>query len=228
MKLDNVKYIKGWYLPEWDNHFEKFLIQKNNKWAYQQQQRDYALSFVKDFTKNAIDVGSNVGFWSKEMCEKFNHVFSFEPHPENIICYKQNLKKFQNYTLYDNAVSNVTDIELPLHISSSKCGNASLFNFHKEITKYNTIKVRVKRIDDFKFEDISFIKIDVQNHEKEVIEGSIETIQRCKPILCLELPNRNNTELEYRNNIIKYLKNYNYVCKGNFKKDTLFVYKDLI
>jgi FkbM family methyltransferase len=229
-----MKNIKGWYLPNWDTHFENLLQQKNNKWEYQQPQRDYALSFIKQFKTNAIDAGSNIGFWSKEMCEKFKHVYAFEPHPDNLECYKENLKEFNNYTLYDNAISNVTNKELTLYVSPDECGNASLNNFGVQEGNSNrkidfkelkTIKVQVKKIDDYNFNDIGFIKVDCQNHEKEVVEGAIETIQRCKPVLCLELPIRNDKEKEYRNNLIEYLKKYNYVFKGNLKKETIFVYE---
>ena len=58
-----------------------------------------------------------------------------------------------------------------------------------------------------------------------MVEGAIETIKKCKPVLCLELPTRNNKENQYRINLIEYLKNYNYIFKGNFKKETLFVYE---
>jgi len=218
-----MKNIKGWYLPDWDTHFENLLQQKNYKWEYQQPQRDYALSFIKEFKTNAIDAGSNIGFWSKELCEKFNHVYAFEPHPDNLECYKENLKEFKNYTLYDNAISNVTNKELNLYFSPDECGNASLNDFG--IKKLKTIKVKVNKIDDYNFDNIGFIKVDCQSHEKEVIEGSIETIQKYKPVLCLELPSRNEKEKDYRNYLVDYLKKYDYILKGNFKKETLFVYE---
>ena len=218
-----MKNIKGWYLPDWDTHFENLLQQKNYKWEYQQPQRDYALSFIKEFKTNAIDAGSNIGFWSKELCEKFNHVYAFEPHPDNLECYKENLKEFKNYTLYDNAISNITNKKLNLYFSPDECGNASLNDFG--IKKTKTIKVKVKKIDDYNFDNIGFIKVDCQSHEKEVIEGSIETIQKYKPVLCLELPSRNDKEKDYRNYLIDYLKKYEYILKGNFKKETIFVYE---
>jgi len=229
-----MKNIKGWYLPDWDTHFENLLQQKNYKWEYQQPQRDYALSFIKEFKTNAIDAGSNIGFWSKELCEKFNHVYAFEPHPDNLECYKENLKEFKNYTLFDVAISNVSNKEMNLYVSSKECGNASLNNFgvqtgttgnQIELEKLKIIKVNVKKIDDYNFDDIGFIKVDCQMHEKEIVEGSIETIQRCKPVLCLELPIRNKEEQRYRNNLIEYLKKYNYTLKGSKSKETIFVYE---
>ena len=230
-----MKNVKGWHLPDWDNHFEDNIIRIKDKGCqYQYLQREYALSFIKDFKKNCIDVGSNIGFWSKDMCLKFNHVYAFEPLPDNIECYKENLKEFKNYTLYDVAISNVNNIQMPLYVSNKECGNASLNNFGVQkgttgskikLTELKTIIVDVKKIDDYKFKNIGFIKVDCQVHEKEVIEGAIETIQQSKPVLCLELPTRDGVEKEYRNNLIEYLKKYNYTLKGINGKENIFVYE---
>ena len=226
-----MKNIKDWYLPDWDTHFEKMLQLHNGKFEYQQRQRDYAFSEVKNFNTNAIDAGSNIGFWSKQMCQKFKHVYAFEPHPDNIECFKENLKDYKNYTLYDVAISNVTNVQMNLYVSSDECGNASLNNFGvKEGTtnrklsenQMTSIKVNVKKIDDYNFNNIGFIKVDCQNHEKEVVEGAIKTIDKFSPVLCLELPVRNPKELEYYHYMIQYLKQYNYNLKGSLQKEVLF------
>ena len=226
-----MKNVKGWYLPDWDKHFEPMLKPINGSFEYQYPQREYALKWVENFNTNAIDAGSNIGFWSKQMCQKFKHVYAFEPHPDNIECYKENLKDYKNYTLYDVAISNVTNTQMNLYVSQDECGNASLNNLGvKEGTtdrklsenQITSIKVNVKKIDDYNFVDIGFIKVDCQNHEKEVIEGGIETIDKYGPVLCLELPVRTKNEIDYRNYMIDYLKKYRYVHRGELKKETLF------
>jgi FkbM family methyltransferase len=226
-----IKNVKGWYLPEWDKHFEKMLRVIDNKYEYQYEQRKYALSWVKDFNCNALDVGSNIGFWSKQLAEKFKHVYAFEPHPDNNECYKKNLKEHNNYTLYEVAVSNVSNKILNLYVSPNECGNASLNNFGVlegttnlkiNAVDLKTIPVKVEKIDDYNLKDIGFIKVDCQNHEQEVVEGAIQTIDKYSPVLCLELPIRNEKEINYRNNMIEYLKKYNYIYKGSSGKETLF------
>jgi FkbM family methyltransferase len=226
-----MKNVKDWYLPDWDTHFEKMLQLHNGKFEYQQRQRDYAFSQVINFNTNAIDAGSNIGFWSKQMCQKFKHVYAFEPHPDNIECYKENLKDYKNYTLYDVAISNVTNTQMNLYVSPDECGNASLNDLGvKEGTtdrklsdnQITSIKVNVKKIDDYNFQNINFIKVDCQNHEKEVVEGGIETIDKWGPVLCLELPVRTKQETDYRNYLINYLKKYRYNLIGSSGKETLF------
>jgi FkbM family methyltransferase len=226
-----MKNVKGWQLPEWDTHFEKMLKEVNGKYEYQYAQRQYALSYVNNFNLNALDIGSNIGFWSVELCSKFKHVYAFEPHPENNECYKKNLSQYNNYTLYEIAVSNVSNKILELYVSPDECGNASLNNFgvmegttDRKINavELKTISVKVEKIDDYNLKDIGFIKVDCQNHEQEVVEGAIQTIDKYSPVLCLELPVRNKKEVDYRNNMIEYLKKYNYILRGSLGKETLF------
>jgi FkbM family methyltransferase len=226
-----MKNVKGWQLPEWDTHFEKMLKEINGKYEYQYSQRQYALSYVNNFNLNALDIGSNIGFWSVELCNKFKHVYAFEPHPENNECYKKNLNQYNNYTLYEIAVSNVSNKILELYVSPDECGNASLNNFGVmegttdrkiEAVSLKTISVKVEKIDDYNLKDIGFIKVDCQNHEQEVVEGAIQTIDKYSPVLCLELPVRNKKEIDYRNNMIEYLKKYNYILRGSSGKETLF------
>ena len=75
-----MKNVKGWQLPEWDNHYETMVKEYNGKWEYQKDTRDFSLGFVKNWNI-ALDIGANIGFWSQDMCNKFKTVVGFEPHP---------------------------------------------------------------------------------------------------------------------------------------------------
>ena len=128
-------------------------------------------------------------------------------------------------------MSNVSNKILELYVSPDECGNASLNNFgvmegttNRKINavELKTISVKVEKIDDYNLKDIGFIKVDCQNHEQEVVEGAIQTIDKYSPVLCLELPVRNKKEVDYRNNMIEYLKKYNYILRGASGKETLF------
>jgi len=52
-------------------------------------------------------------------------------------------------------------------------------------------KVQLIMLDDLNLQDIDYIKIDVQFHELEVIEGSIDTLKNNNPVLCIEAARRN-------------------------------------
>ena len=46
----------------------------------QQKHRSRALEYVKRWN-NCIDIGSNVGMWTRELASKFKKVYCFEPNP---------------------------------------------------------------------------------------------------------------------------------------------------
>jgi hypothetical protein len=50
--------------------------------------------------------------------------------------------------------------------------------------------VPVRTLDSFAFEQVSLIKIDVEGHETQVIEGSLSTIARSQPALLVEIEQR--------------------------------------
>jgi hypothetical protein len=50
----------------------------------------------------------------------------------------------------------------------------------------NCYKIHIVPIDYFNFENVSLIKIDVEHMEIEVLEGCLNLIKRCKPIIIIE------------------------------------------
>jgi FkbM family methyltransferase len=53
--------------------------------------------------------------------------------------------------------------------------------------------VMLRTLDSLNLEDVTLIKIDVEEHEREVLEGGKETLRRCKPVILLELHKPVNT-----------------------------------
>ena len=84
----------SWSIPKWDNHFDSRI--KNGD--YQKRQREFALSYVKEWDI-AIDIGANIGLWTKPLCEKFKFVWAFEPSRENWEHCHKNLEGIKNYQL---------------------------------------------------------------------------------------------------------------------------------
>ena len=73
------------------------------------------------------------------------------------------------------------------------------FFFYKKI-KNRRLKVKIKKLDNFKIK-ADVIKLDVEGHEDQVINGARKTIRTHKPILYIERPSKN---------IIKILKKMEY------------------
>ena len=218
---NKIKRIAGWYLPIKEKHFEKFLIASegpNKDGEYQKEQRLKSFTYLEHYN-TAIDIGACVGFWTKDLCKKFSNVICFEPSPINAECLELNLKKYTNYKLYKVALSNVTGTK-KLLISEEGIGSNSLSD--PNMDSNNFIKVPTKKIDDYNFQNLSYIKMDVQFHELEVLEGATKTLKNNSPILCIECARRNNEELTYVKKIVGLLEKFNFKIIGGLGKELFF------
>ena len=66
-------------------------------------------------------------------------------------------------------------------------GRATIHSLN-EVKNFKSFNVETKKLDNFNFfNKISFIKIDVEGHETEVIKGSLNIINKHKPILLVEI-----------------------------------------
>ena len=64
----------------------------------QERQRSIALNYVKSF-RNCLDIGSHVGFWTRDLAEHFEVVHCFEPNLRFIKCF-ENCRYFLFYYVY--------------------------------------------------------------------------------------------------------------------------------
>jgi len=202
------------------------VIKRGRERFYDQQIELYKdggmpeLALIKDWIKNrpgniAIDIGANIGelsYYLSEQCD-VKTVEAFEPNPE-VFKTLVNLNP-ANINPHCVALSNVEDTST-LFVPSMIDGyslNTGLSSLHPEwIEKIHekypdvisdqkvTYDVEVKVLDDYNFESIKVIKIDVEGHERQVLEGATKTIQKWKPILIVEA----YQNLELFNTIMEY------------------------
>ena len=125
---------------------------------------------------NAIDVGCRDGEFTRYLTWNFNHVYCYDyryrvQFPMNI-----NLSKV---THYQCAVGK----EISQEYAS---GRGELRNSVKDQKWINKDSIRIYPLDYFKLKDINLIKVDVDGMDKEVIEGAVEIIKKCKPVIVIE------------------------------------------
>ena len=124
-----MKKIHDFYFPEWDNHFQKYF---NPNRGYQEEQRNRALSFVKDFGV-AVDCGAHVGLWSRDLSNFFENLYCFEPVKEFFECLKLNVNS-KNVKLYNLGLGEKEkEVEFIVTNSLGNSGNSmddSLFLLH--------------------------------------------------------------------------------------------------
>lgn len=211
-----MKFINGWHLPDTETHFLRYFREIDSH-EYQKTQRDESLALIEN-SRTAIDIGANIGFWSKDLCKIFKKVILFEPHVLNIECLKKNLEEYQNFKIEECALSNYQGYG-ELYYDESGLGNNTL---NRNTQLKNKIKIKIFKLDDFDLNDIDYIKIDVQYHELEVIEGAIDTLKRNRPLLCIEAARRFKEEINYVKQFSKILNELNYKAIGSSGKEIFF------
>ena len=151
--------------------------------------------------KRAIDIGANAGFYTYALSRLYDVVEVFEPQSwctENILSYSKSSPcqiNIYNVGLADDngslnlyiPISEGDYSQLVQGVGSLTTGLAS---FKKLEGEQKTIEVPVRKLDDYNFQDVSFMKIDVEGYESKVIEGATQTIMRERPILLMEIENR--------------------------------------
>ena len=140
----------------------------------------------------AIDIGANVGVWSYWLSKYAKQVESFEPNPK-IFNTLKNIK-IKNVNSYNIALSNKSgsvDLLIPKGSKGFSNQGASLSSI-KVQGEHKSISIEAKCLDEYNFLDVDFIKIDVEGHEHEVIEGAQETINKFKPTMVIEMEEKHN------------------------------------
>ena len=140
----------------------------------------------------AVDIGANVGVWSYWLSKYAKQVESFEPNPKIFNALKN--IKIKNVNSYNIALSNKTgsvDLLIPKGSKGFSNQGASLSSI-KVQGEHKSISIEAKRLDEYNFLDVDFIKIDVEGHEHEVIEGARETIKKFKPTMVIEMEEKHN------------------------------------
>ena len=212
-----MKIIQGWYLPEWDLHFQNYIFDGE----YQKFSRDVTLKYVKNFNTVAIDVGANIGLWSRDLCKRFNHVYAFEPVKENVEYYEKNINE-SNYTLYNVALGKEELKEQPVYVNNESCGASSLDS--TKASHSSDIVTDVITLDSLNLNFVGYMKIDVQGTEKEVILGSLETLKNNNVCLVVELPRRNTEEKQYHDEVTSILSDIGYTWQEQqYKKEAVYL-----
>ena len=136
------------------------------------------LPYLIDKNKDAIDAGANTGLYTYFLSKLAKKVYAFEPHT-NLATFLDKATKY-NVTVINKALSN-TQSTLPFYIPVTGTRkhlniaslNKNINNNHQCITE----KIQTITLDELGYNNIGFIKIDVEGYESEVFDGSEATLR---------------------------------------------------
>jgi FkbM family methyltransferase len=138
-----------------------------------------------------VDVGANIGeftiFAAKRVTQ--GRVITFEPVPFLFGELKANVEinKFKNVELINKALSDRSGV-VPIFNERSQSFDDNIFTLAPGPNNRLVAQVETIRLDDYiGSKQINVMKIDVDGSELAVLKGGIETIQRCHPIIFIEV-----------------------------------------
>jgi FkbM family methyltransferase len=137
----------------------------------------------------AVDVGANQGFFAFALSRRADRVVCFEPNPDYATFARRMLRgraEVHALALADRPGRETfyvphSDEGLVLHLAGS------LKRAHHQFKTIESYEVEVRTLDSFALADVTFIKVDVEGSERDVLEGARATIARDRPPLLLEL-----------------------------------------
>lgn len=160
--------------------------------------------------KSFIDVGANVGAFSRYLKPYAKKVIAFEPIPQTA----DRLRRFnRSICVHAVALSNrpgEMNIYIP-HIEGRPILTRCSLNADANVG-FDTqiISVPVNCLDHYNFTDVGAIKIDVEGHEMNVILGARSTILKYQPVLLIEIEERNHPGRS--DEIVEFIRSLGYVC----------------
>ena len=171
----------GWQFPDFETHLPRMLkksVDKGLPAEYQiaVRQRSIELCTQRDV---ALDIGANVGLWSRDLVKSFGRVIAFEPVALFRECLEQNVTG-ANFEVRPIALGD-QDTMGTMIITEDNSGHS-----HLDPNTMGAGDVQVVRLDNLNLHDINYIKIDCEGYEYRILQGAEQTIRRCRPVVVIE------------------------------------------
>jgi FkbM family methyltransferase len=177
----------AWRLPDGETHLPDWMRKVNRvvdgRLTYQYHKYEAAVAYCAQ-KRVALDVGAHVGLMSYWMARDFGAVFAFEPHPDHQTCWRWNMADRQNAALFAYALGAHSGA-VTLEASTPGSSGDTCIAPH-DTAQPAAGSALMRRLDDWPWPFVDFLKIDAEGYEYFILQGGVETLRRCKPVVMVE------------------------------------------
>jgi len=171
----------GWYFPDQDQHFVEMLdknITKGRQPVYQEPIRQASIRLT-DQRRVALDIGANIGLWSRDLTQSFEHVIAFEPVAAFVECLRLNAPA-ENLEIKTCALG-AENNNIDMIITEYNTGHS-----HVNVDTIGQGSIPMITLDSLELEIVDYVKIDCEGYENQILLGAQQTLQRCRPRIVIE------------------------------------------
>ena len=211
--LANIHFEQNNIYFDWAHNISLIFSEQYGGFLYKSEKEKQSIEILlQKIDKKTIffDIGANIGIYSLIMAKEKNcKTYSFEPVKKTQELLQQNIRlnKLDNkISIEPYGLSNKDDT---VFITNTLGGRNHITN-HKK----NTEKIIVKKLDSYIKQgrrENTVLKIDVEGHEMNVLEGGLKFIKKYKPKILVEIELKHTTKEKIKNTF-NILDNLDYNC----------------
>jgi FkbM family methyltransferase len=195
----------GWWMPTTDRVGFKYI-------SAQASDINTIVNFCQE-RRVCIQAGGNIGIWPAKLSEVFEQVITAEPDEANFNALTKNTEGITNITKYNSAFGKSFGSG---SIKVNQAGNMGALsvrsgdNFH------------IIPIDSLNLTNCDLIQLDVEGYELFALAGAINTINKYKPTICIELNGLSQNYGHTDEDVVKFLTDIGYIKMCNIHRDVVF------
>ena len=144
---------------------------------------------LADGARLAVDVGASHGVYAFWMSRSAHRTIAIEPHPDCAALLRRALgSKVEVLEVALSSVVGVATLSVPVVQGALNTYRSSLGQLDTD--GCHTVDVRTNTLDSLELVDLDLVKIDVEGHELDVLEGAVDTFALNRPTVLIEAEER--------------------------------------
>jgi len=157
--------------------------------------KDPIKQFIPHFCnpeKISLDIGGAVGGYALMMMPYSKRTYVFEPNPRQAAAIRTRFAAMpERVIVVEQALSDESGT-ISLRVPDNNSGRATIESENRLLPgdAVSVHQVARGRLDDLDLADVGFMKVDVEGHEAAVFRGGHRLLERCRPVIFIEIEER--------------------------------------